>query len=138
MPLFDKYNVDLVMSGHSHVYQRGHNAPKIFRRKTFDRKNNLNKQSTTYIISGGGGGELEVPNINHVENYKFYEITTFQHHYIHLKVKQCKSKSDMFIFEQKMNLCRLEVVALNPFSETIVDHFILYPQGEHPTKEKNR
>ena len=41
VPLFEQYKVDVVISGHSHVYQRG-------------RKNDV-----TYIISGGAGAELE-------------------------------------------------------------------------------
>lgn len=47
-PLFDKYGVDLVLSGHDHIYARSHSIYK----------NQISKDpiyGTTYIIGGSGG-----------------------------------------------------------------------------------
>ena len=46
-PLFDQYNVDLVLNGHDHVYARGH-VPKI---STNDEAENLR---TIYVTSVSG------------------------------------------------------------------------------------
>jgi hypothetical protein len=45
VPLFERHHVDLVISGHSHIYQRGM----------------LNK--VMYTIIGGGGGALETEQV---------------------------------------------------------------------------
>ena len=50
--LFDKYGVDLVWNGHIHSYER---TWPIFQGKTVERG------GTTYMIVGGGGGNLENP-----------------------------------------------------------------------------
>ena len=47
-PLFDKYNVDLVLNGHDHTYARGHVPKKI----TTEQKNN--KINTIYVTSVSG------------------------------------------------------------------------------------
>ena len=49
--LFNRYNVDLVVSGHVHSYFRTCNV--------FDEKcTNVNKKGTTYIVLGCGGHKL--------------------------------------------------------------------------------
>ena len=50
VPLYDKYNVDFCLFGHTHVYER-----------TWPLKNNRinQKEGTIYINSGGAGGFLE-------------------------------------------------------------------------------
>lgn len=65
--LFEKYNVDLVVGGHSHIYQRG-------------TRNNVN-----YAIVGGGGGGLENEK---VEDYGFYNTTVLSHHYVILRLSK--------------------------------------------------
>jgi hypothetical protein len=62
-PSFAKYGVDMVISGHSHIYQRG----------THD--------GIVYLITGGGGGNLERYPQGRVENYHFYEVSKAVHHY---------------------------------------------------------
>ena len=132
----------------SHIYQRGPNAPKVYQRKTYDRKFNARSlQSTTYVIAGGGGGELEVEHENYVENYKFYDVTKFEHHYIELQVKHCKKMdgqregggggdglSSLLRGREKKN-CRLDVNTMNPLTELTIDQFTLYPQGLKPDAE---
>jgi predicted phosphodiesterase len=61
VPLFRKYNVDLVISGHQHNYQRGMNG------------------SVTYAIIGGAGGTLER---DRVADWEMYNVTRNQHHYV--------------------------------------------------------
>ncbi|MFD4657440.1 metallophosphoesterase [Kitasatospora sp. NPDC058444] len=59
-PLFDKYKVDLVLSGHNHVYERtdpiraGKATRKVVSGDTVDPV----KDGTTYVVAGGGGGGL--------------------------------------------------------------------------------
>jgi len=64
VPVFEKYEVDLVISGHEHGYQRGV------------------RNDVTYAIIGGGGGELDYER---VENWGFYTVTQHAHHYILLE-----------------------------------------------------
>jgi hypothetical protein len=58
-PLLDKYNVDLCVAGHRHVYER-HKAIKgdqIFEQTSF---NNYDKPlGTVYITNGSAGGSLQ-------------------------------------------------------------------------------
>jgi hypothetical protein len=51
VPLFERHHVDLVISGHSHIYQRGM----------------LNK--VMYTIIGGGGGALETEQVCGISNF---------------------------------------------------------------------
>ncbi|EME55233.1 purple acid phosphatase family protein [Amycolatopsis decaplanina] len=59
-PLFDKYQVDLVLNGHNHIYERtdpiraGKAVKKVPSRGTTDPV----KDGTTYITAGGGGGSV--------------------------------------------------------------------------------
>lgn len=52
VPVFDKHGVDLVISGHDHIYQR--TCPIIF---TID-KDGCQAQGTVYAVTGGGGADL--------------------------------------------------------------------------------
>lgn len=65
LPLFEKYRVDLVISGHQHNYQRGVH------------------KGINYLISGGGGGELDGQR---VEDYKAFSKTIIRHHYLIMSV----------------------------------------------------
>jgi hypothetical protein len=48
-PLFEQYNVQLVLNGHEHSYERS--VP--WREST-----NASRQAVTYVVTGGGGAEL--------------------------------------------------------------------------------
>jgi len=60
VPMFEAAGVDLVIAGHSHLYQRGE-------------RNGVN-----YLVVGGGGGDLEATR---VEDYHMYAVTKLVHHY---------------------------------------------------------
>jgi predicted phosphodiesterase len=64
-PLFSKYGVDLVISGHQHNYQRGQ------------------FNGTVYTIIGGAGGELD---FDRVEDWSFYNVVRQTHHYILIEI----------------------------------------------------
>lgn len=64
VPLFEKYGVDLVISGHQHNYERG-------------QRNGIH-----YAIIGGAGGDLD---FERVENYNMYENTLLDFHFVLLE-----------------------------------------------------
>ncbi|KAJ2746405.1 hypothetical protein GGI20_001401 [Coemansia sp. BCRC 34301] len=73
-PLFRRHNVDLVISGHQHNYQRG----------TVQRGLQSAESGTiTYAIVGGAGGELDLVR---VENWNMYNVTYLDHHFVSLEV----------------------------------------------------
>jgi hypothetical protein len=69
LPILQKNSVNIIMGGHSHIYQRG-----------YSKKDNI-----TYLIGGGGGGELEKEN-ERIANYHIYNCTFFGHHYIMMDI----------------------------------------------------
>lgn len=60
VPLFASNNVDLVISGHGHNYNRGAS------------------NGVTYIVSGGGGGAIDTEV---VANWPLYTVQYSQHHF---------------------------------------------------------
>ncbi|KAJ2746595.1 hypothetical protein GGI20_001244 [Coemansia sp. BCRC 34301] len=74
-PLFRRHNVDLVISGHQHNYQRG----------TVQRDLQSTDNGTiTYAIVGGAGGELDLDRVN---NWNMYNVTYLDHHFVSLEVE---------------------------------------------------
>ncbi|KAJ2461103.1 hypothetical protein GGF42_000407 [Coemansia sp. RSA 2424] len=74
-PLFRRHNVDLVISGHQHNYQRA----------TVQRDpQSKHSSSITYAIVGGAGGELDLVR---VENWNMYNVTYLDHHFVSLEVE---------------------------------------------------
>jgi predicted phosphodiesterase len=59
-PLFETHRVNLVVSGHSHIYQKGE------------------VDGTTYVILGGGGAPLDQEKAS---DLKIYKTTVKSHHY---------------------------------------------------------
>ena len=54
LPIFDRYHVDVVLSGHAHTYERSH---PLFARQPIDQDQNpcyTDPRGTIYIISGAG------------------------------------------------------------------------------------
>ena len=74
-PLFSKYNVKLVISGHEHNYER------------IKREKDINGSETgpLYLVTGGGGVATRAQsNLN----YKKSEIFISQHHYLKLLISR--------------------------------------------------
>lgn len=76
VPIFEKYSVDLVLSGHEHNYER-----------TCKLLNGIcSENGVTYLVSGGGGADL----------YQFGPQKPFtagrfsQYHFLRLQVQSCK------------------------------------------------
>ncbi|KAJ2855540.1 hypothetical protein J3B02_002111 [Coemansia erecta] len=73
-PLFRKYGVDLVISGHQHNYQRAtieYNGKNII----------------SYAIVGGAGGTLDLVR---VQDWKMYNRTYLGHHFVSLSISNSK------------------------------------------------
>jgi len=64
-PLFEKYRVDLVVSGHQHNFQRGM------------------LKGINYVITGGSGGKLDKER---VADHRVFKETRVQHHYLMMSV----------------------------------------------------
>jgi predicted phosphodiesterase len=85
VPLFGRYRVDLVISGHQHNYQRGrHNG-------------------VTYVISGGAGGDIDKVK---VQDEHVYEVTAFQHHYLMMRM----SSNQLIITAYSLSNCILDTI----------------------------
>jgi predicted phosphodiesterase len=67
VPLFRSNNVDVVISGHAHNYNRG------------------TTNGVTYIISGGGGGTLDVER---VARWPLYSVEYSRYHYGLMEINQ--------------------------------------------------
>ncbi|KAF9919959.1 hypothetical protein FBU30_010335 [Linnemannia zychae] len=94
VPLFQQYNVDLVISGHQHNYMRGQDDHMV------------------YTIIGGAGGQLDSEQ---VEDYPAWVggKVKFSHHYILMKITgdrrliweaydaDCGSRIDAFVLHSR-------------------------------------
>ncbi len=71
-PIFDKYNVDLVLNGHDHTYARGHIPVK---EKENDKSGNF---KTLYVtsVSGPKQYKVDLDKINNYENDGYKNIKT--------------------------------------------------------------
>ncbi|KAJ2726813.1 hypothetical protein GGI07_000324 [Coemansia sp. Benny D115] len=76
--LFRKYGVDLVISGHQHNYQRSTIKRDV---------NQSTKDTITYAIVGGAGGTLD---LERVEDWKMYNVTYLDHHFVSLDITSSK------------------------------------------------
>lgn len=109
-PLYDKYNVDFCLFGHTHVYER-----------TWPLKNNRinQKEGTIYINSGGAGGFLETfaPTRNWFtlelqEGHHFCTFAIFDHT---LAFKAIDNKGRVFdSFQMTKSPARNAVVVTQP------------------------
>ena len=68
VPLFEKYQVDLVITGHTHAYLRG------------------SRNGVVYTIVGGAGGDID---LDHVYDWKMFEVTKKEFHFVMMEVKHC-------------------------------------------------
>ncbi len=64
VPLFEQYDVDMVMNGHTHSYERGE------------------KEHVHYLVSGGGGGALD----DYFIDYEHVTFSSGKHHFTRVDV----------------------------------------------------
>jgi len=64
VPLFEQYDVDMVMNGHTHSYERGE------------------KEHVHYLVSGGGGGALD----DYFIDYEHVSFSSGKHHFTRVDV----------------------------------------------------
>src|SRR3990167_398389 len=69
VPVFERYDVDIVISGHTHAYARGF------------------KKSVLYAIVGGSGGMVDT---DRVHDWKMFDVTIKSHHFVIMDVQDCK------------------------------------------------
>ena len=96
-PLFSEAGATLVLSGHSHAYNRGYLPTTLHRSFTFSpdsssllllsqavaserswEKTRAPLEGTVYVTFGGAGGSFDVER---VEDWRFYEKTILQQHH---------------------------------------------------------
>ena len=90
IPLYDKYGVDIVWTGHIHSYER-----------TWPLRENkaVDVNGTIYMITGGGGGSLETPG-----PYRpfFQNNVRRGHHYVMVAINGRKLEFKAFSLDDKM------------------------------------
>ena len=79
-PLFEKYNVQLVLSAHDHGYERS-----VPWRSSTD----TTRQAVTYIVTGGGGGPLYP-----VSQSAWTATSASRHHYVKVTIDGCDATID--------------------------------------------
>lgn len=74
VPLYEKYNVDIAMFGHLHLYERSHPI----------RDGVVNPEAgTIHLLAGGGGGNLE----DFAPTPAFFSAKTYpDHHYVTMEI----------------------------------------------------
>jgi predicted phosphodiesterase len=104
VPMFERYGVDLVISGHQHNYERGE------------------RNGVMYGIIGGAGGDLDFDRVN---NWNMYEKTRFHFHFVALEIGQLEGESwqlkwDMFDINGQA-IDQAFILSRPPLPEYIVD-----------------
>lgn len=102
IPLYEKYNVDIVFFGHLHTYQRTHriNKDKIAK-----------ENGVMYIQAGGAGGNLE----DFAPTRSWFSAKTFRgHHYLTVEILQHALELRMYDSEGRMK----DIVELSKFKTT--------------------
>lgn len=85
VPIFERNNVDLVINGHEHHYQRSH---PILKEVAYDGWQGSSVYSPTgpiYVITGGGGALLY--NFSHEEELRYMAHTELRHHAIKVQIE---------------------------------------------------
>lgn len=76
VPIFEKYAVDIVFSGHEHNYER---TCKLSGGNCFDR-------GITYVVTGGGGAGIYPFG----QEQPFSLIRKSEYHFVHVSIETCK------------------------------------------------
>jgi hypothetical protein len=87
VPLFDRYEVDFVLNGHKHAYERSY--PR--------RAGKIDPAGTRYIVSGGAGGNLKDPSGSGKSS--FTESVYRGYHYIIVEADPDRFRLTMYDLE---------------------------------------
>lgn len=78
IPLFDQYHVDLVFTGHDHIYERYKPMRGGQVVSSYD-------EGTCYMVSGGGGAAMD-PIYSFRPKEDGLEVGDAKHHYVHITI----------------------------------------------------
>ena len=81
VPLFERNNVDLVISGHTHAYARGY------------------RNGVLYTIVGGAGGMVDDEK---VYDWNMFDVTISEHHYVIVDFEGCNLNWQ--VYDAHMNI----------------------------------
>ena len=133
VPVFESYEVDMVMNGHTHSYERGE------------------KEHVHYLVSGGGGGNLD----DYFIDYDHISFSRAVHHFTRIDVDGAQltvraidengEQVDRFIINKftdvsvdllsdKPNAFELDPSSPNPATSTATIEYHI-PQDTHATLE---
>ena len=115
VPLFEEYNVDMVMNGHTHSYERGE------------------KEHVHYLVSGGGGGGLD----DFFIDYDHIAFSSKSHHFTRIDV----SGDELLVTATDENGQEIDRFIVHKFSQVSVDEetpiadgFQLYQNYPNPVR----
>ncbi|MEP7019183.1 MAG: metallophosphoesterase family protein [Pseudonocardiales bacterium] len=136
--LFDKYEVDLSISGHNHCYERTRAIRSgVATNEATDVVNS--KNGTTYLTVGGGGREINKtflagatktrvsysPRRNRVENADWSVIRSATHSFLVVDVKPARTGTE--------STMSLRIVST--MNGSVLDHFILQRTSTHAVSD---
>ena len=148
VPLFDKYHVDMVFSGHNHNYMRS--KPINYTASTTTPQPMYNN-GTMYVVTGGWGAPLynvgsHWYTLYAVKKYHFVLVDIFKNGSLHLQAKDNTGKTfdetwivknfSLPIPEPSINLTGPSgytklPVQLNWNSSGLIDHYDIYIDDQH-------
>ena len=115
VPVYEQYDVDMVMNGHTHSYERGE------------------KEHVHYLVSGGGGGTLD----DYFIDYDHISFSAKTHHFTRVDVNN--EELDVTAIDQKGN--QIDRFIINKRSQVSVDEeasiaagFQLYQNYPNPVR----
>lgn len=114
LPVFESYNVDMVMNGHTHSYERGE------------------KEHVHYLVSGGGGGNLD----DYFIDYDHISFSRAVHHFTRIDV----DGAQLTVRAIDENGEQVDRFIINKFTNVSVDllrdkpdAFVLDPASPNPS-----
>lgn len=103
VPVYENYDVDMVLNGHTHSYERGE------------------KEHVHYIVSGGGGGNLD----DYFVDYDHVSFSSKSHHFTRIDVND----DELLITAINENGQQIDRFTINKFSQVSVDEEASFPDG---------
>jgi len=103
VPIFEEFGVNIVFSGHEHVYERTH--PIMSEKVTdFNPGSYSNPQGIIYVITGGGGRDLHSFS-GAAPNWSAYRESIY--HYVRVSVFDSRLQVESFSVEERGEMTRI-------------------------------